>query len=78
MPMPVPVVIQMPVAVAVEAVIGTTATRSAASHRVFAARRETILRYRQRRSTREQRGHNRESLQGGHDRPPKTHPDVRN
>ena len=37
MPMTVPVVIQMPMAVAVEAVIGTTATRSAASYRVFAA-----------------------------------------
>jgi hypothetical protein len=51
MPMLVPVVVQMAVAVAVEAVIGTTTTGSAASHRVFASRRETILRHRQGSST---------------------------
>jgi hypothetical protein len=45
----------MPVAVAVEAVIGTTTTGSAASHRVFAARSRTILRYRERNPTNEQR-----------------------
>jgi hypothetical protein len=43
---------------------GTTA--SAASYRMFAARWETVLGYRQRRTSDEQRSHNREIFQHGH------------
>ena len=51
-------------AVAVEAVIGTTTTGSAAGHRVFAARSRTILRHRQRNPTDEQRGDDRKTFLG--------------
>jgi hypothetical protein len=44
----------------------TTAAISAAGHRRLTARRQTDLRHRQRSSTREQHGHNRETLQGCH------------
>ena len=61
------------------AVVRTTG--SAASYRVFASRSRTILRHSQRRSTREQRGNNRETFQDDHDHPPNayaTHPDEWN
>src|SRR5262249_1307847 len=83
--MPIPVVpvrlivaIQAPVGpvhVAGSATIPTViwTTGSAASHRVFAARCRTILRQRQRSPTRQQRGHNRERLQGCQVRTRSTH-----
>ena len=64
--MPVPEIIQMPVAVAVEAVVGTTTTSRTTSHRVFAARWETVLGHRQRSTSDEQRGDNREIFQHSH------------
>src|SRR6516162_9572850 len=82
--MPIPVVavmrivgIQVPIAVdgctTIPPAANPTTAISAASYRRLAARRGTVLRYRQRSSTREQRGYNRESLQGGHHvRTPKT------
>jgi hypothetical protein len=40
-------------------------------NRPIIARRETVLRHRQRNSTRQQRSHKRETFQDGHDHPPK-------
>jgi hypothetical protein len=74
--MPVPVVVQMPVAVAVEAVIGTTTTGSATSYRMFAARWETVLGDRQRSTSDEQRSDNRDIFpHSHHQNAHATHPD---
>jgi hypothetical protein len=40
-------------------------------NRPIFARRKTVLRHRQRNSTRKQRSHKRETFQDGHDHPPK-------
>jgi len=71
------VAIQMPVVPVSVVAVTVAATGSTASHRVFATRRGTVLRYREGNSTRQQYCRHHDALENGHVASPtrrRTHP----